>query len=177
MMQSSIKSIGMYSVFLPIVFFSIVNLSCLNPFAPRLDTEPSSQICSDLTVLENVFCTFRQSYTFKDTTMYSSILADNFVFTYRDYDLGVDVTWGRADDMHTTYGLFENVESLDLIWNNIISESGDDTTHTIVRGFNLTVTFNPSEINTVNGYANLSFARASTKDPWKITYWRDESNY
>lgn len=155
----------------------MINLSCINPFAPRLDTQPSSQICSDLTNLENVFCTFRQAYSFKDTTLYSSILAENFIFTYRDYDRGVDVTWGRADDMHTTYGLFQNVQSLELLWNTIISSAGDDTLQSVIRGFNLTVTFNPSEIHRVDGYANMTFARPKAGDPWKIVKWRDESNY
>lgn len=156
---------------------SIVSFSCLNPFAPRLDTEPSSQLCTDLTNVENIFCTFRQAYAFKDTTLYSSLLDDNFVFTYRDYDRGVDVSWGRTDDMHTTYGLFQNVQSLELIWNNIISSSGNDTMQSIIRGFNLTVTFNPSEINRVDGYANLTLARVQTSDDWQIVRWRDESNY
>jgi hypothetical protein len=156
---------------------SIIGFSCLNPFAPRLDTEPSSQLCTDLTNIENVFCTFRQAYMFKDTTLYSSILDDNFVFTYRDYDRGVDVSWGRTDDMHTTYGLFQNVQSLELIWNNIISSSGNDTMQSIIRGFNLTVTFNPSEINRVDGYANLTLARTQASNEWQIVRWRDESNY
>ena len=168
---------GALLTFSAMCMLTLVSLSCINPFAPGLETEPSSQLCTDLTVLENVFCTFRQAYSFKDTTLYSSILADNFIFTFTDYDRGVDVTWGRADDMRTTYQLFQNVQSLELIWNNIISSSGDDTLQSVIRGFNLTVTFNPSEINRVDGYANLSFARPHKSEAWKIIKWRDESNY
>jgi len=156
---------------------AVLGLSCVNPFAPRLETGSLSQRCTDLTISENVFCVFQQAYSYKDTVLYSSILDDNFLFTYRDYDRGVDVTWGRTDDMHTTYGLFQNVQSLELIWNNIISENGNDTVYSVIRGFNLTVTFNPSEINNVNGYANLTMKRTNTSAPWKITRWRDESNY
>jgi hypothetical protein len=151
--------------------------SCLNPFAPRLDTEPASQICSDLTLTDNVLCTFRNAYTFKDTTLYSSILSPDFTFIYRDYDRGVDVTWGREDEMRTTYALFQSVQSLTLIWNNEISSNGSDTLRSIVRGFNLTVTFNPSEVTRVDGYANLIFSRLRAGDPWKILRWRDESNF
>jgi len=168
------KGIWIWVSVLPICFIA---LSCINPFAPRLDTAPASLLCSDLTNLENVFCTFRQAYAFKDTSLYSTILANNFIFTFRDYDRGVDVTWGRTDDMHTTYGLFQNVQSLELIWDNIISESGDDTLHSIIRGFSLTVTFNPSDVNRINGYANMTFERANPSDAWKIIRWRDESNY
>lgn len=151
--------------------------SCLNPFAPKLDTGPATQVCSDLTQIDNVLCTFRNAYAFKDTTLYSSILASDFTFVYRDYDRGVDVTWGREDEMRTTYALFQSVQSLTLIWNNEISSSGSDTLRTVIRGFNLTVTFNPSEVSRVDGYANLTFTRTDAGAPWRILRWRDESNF
>jgi hypothetical protein len=37
--------------------------------------------------------------------------------------------------------------------------------------------FNPSNIERVDGYANLTFERSRISDPWKIVRWRDESNY
>ncbi|HUL45351.1 MAG TPA: hypothetical protein VLY03_13435 [Bacteroidota bacterium] len=153
------------------------DLSCLNPFAPRLDTTPATETCSDLTQVENVFCVFRNAYTFKDTTLYGSIIAPDFTFSFRDYDHGVDVTWGRDDEMRSTYGLFQSVQSLTLIWNNEISSDSGDTQWTIVRGFDLTVTFNASDVEHVDGYADLTFERPTSKDPWKIGYWRDESNF
>lgn len=152
-------------------------LSCLNPFAPRLDTNLQADLCSDLTKIDNVLCVFRNSYSFKDTTLYGSLLAPEFTFIYRDYDRGVDVSWGRDEEMRTTYGLFQNVESLTLIWNNEIPISVSDTSSSIQRAFNLTVTFNPSDVTRVDGNAILTFARSSINDPWKIIRWRDESNY
>ncbi len=152
-------------------------LSCLNPFAPRLNTEAAAQTCSDLTSIEDVLCTFRNAYTFKDTTLYGSIIGKDFTFTYRDYDQGVDVSWGRTDEMRITYGLFQSVESLTLIWNTEVSSNVTDTSYSSIRGFNLTVTFNPSDIERVDGYANLTFVREKSTDPWKIAFWRDESNY
>jgi hypothetical protein len=150
---------------------------CLNPFAPKLDLNPASEACSDLTSIDNVLCTFRNAYTFKDTTLYGTVIADNFVFSFRDYDRGVDVTWGRSDEMRTTNALFQNAQSLTLIWNNEISSSGNDTTRSSIRGFNLTVTFSSSDIAHVDGYANLTFYRPTIKDGWKIIQWRDESNF
>ena len=155
----------------------IVSLSCLNPFAPRLETTPALQTCSDLTQIANVFCTFRNAYSFKDTTLYGSIIGPDFTFSFRDYDHGIDVTWGREDEMRTTYGLFQSVQSLNLIWNNQISSDSGETRRTIIRGFNLTVTFNPSDVESVDGYANLTFERSSPGGPWKIAFWRDESNF
>ena len=79
--------------------------------------------------------------------------------------------------MRSTYGLFQNVESLTLIWNNEIPISESDTLVEIQRAFNLTVTFNPSDVTRVDGNAVLTFSRAASTGPWKIINWRDESNY
>ena len=155
----------------------LVNMSCLNPFAPKLDTELGKQSCNDLKIIDNVLCTFRNAYAFKDTTLYGSILATGFTFSYTDYDRSVEVTWGRDDEMRSTYGLFQSVQSLTLVWNNEISSSGSDTLRSIIRGFNLTVTFDPNDVVRVDGYANLTFVRQSVGDSWRILHWRDESNF
>ncbi len=159
------------------IILSAAGISCLNPFAPRLDTSSALAVCSDLTQIDNVLCTLRNAYSFKDTTLYGSIIAPDFTFSFRDYDHGVDVTWGRDDEMRATYGLFQSVQSLTLIWNNEISSDSGETRRTVIRGFNLTVTFNPSDIERADGYANLTFERPTTADPWKIIFWRDESNF
>jgi hypothetical protein len=155
----------------------MMNLSCKNPFAPKLDVNLTSQSSSDLRIIENVFSTFRNAYAFKDTTLYGSFIDPNFTFSYRDYDRGIDVSWGRDDEMRSTYGLFQSVQSLSLIWNNIISSDSGENKRTIVRGFNLTVTFNPGDIERVDGYANLTLQRLDSDSPWKLIHWRDESNF
>ncbi|MCX7797374.1 MAG: hypothetical protein N2249_01980 [Melioribacter sp.] len=124
--------------------------------------------------IEGVFKNFQYAYTFKDTLIYSQLLDKNFVFTYRDYNLGADVSWGRDEEMRVTYGLFQNTQRLDLVWNNIVSISGDST-H-IVRSFNLTITFNPTDIVYIDGKVNLELIKDSNKK-WKIIHWIDESNY
>jgi hypothetical protein len=144
--------------------FVVINISCLNPFAPGYDTSPVESTC-DPSTIEGLFRCFQNSYTFRDTTVYGQLLADGFVFIYRNYDLGIDVTWGRDDDMRTTFGLFQNAQKLDLIWNNIVSTSVDSTR------------VNPSDIERVDGYANLTLERSRITDPWKIIRWRDESNF
>ena len=72
---------------------------------------------------------------------------------------------------------FRTPRNLDLIWNNFVTVAEDDTSATAVRSFNLTVTYNPSSVDRVDGYANLTFARETKDDPWKIVIWRDESNF
>lgn len=149
---------------------------CLNPFAPGLDDSPAGATC-DPTTVTGLFQCFQAAYSFRDTTAYGPLIADNFLFVYRDYELGIDVTWGRDDDLRATYGLFRNAQKLDLIWNAIVSSVQDSQRVNIVRGFNLTITFNPTDIERVDGYANLTLERARPADPWRIVRWRDESNF
>lgn len=151
-------------------------ISCINPFAPKLDENLSNSqsLISDLSTVEGLFKNFQYAYTFKDTLIYSQLLDKNFTFTYRDYDLGADVSWGRDEEMKVTYGLFQNTQRLDLVWNNIVSMSGDST-H-IVRSFNLTITFNPTDIVYIDGKVNLELMKDSNKK-WKIIHWIDESNF
>ncbi len=150
--------------------------ACLNPFAPGWDNSPAESACNPQTV-EGMFQCFQAAYTFRDTSVYGQLIDPEFVFVYRNYDLGIDVTWGRDDEMRTTFGLFQNVQKLDLIWNNIITSTAESTSVNILRGFNLTLVFNPGDIELIDGYANITFRRTRITDPWKIVRWRDESNY
>ena len=159
------------------ILFVASSPGCLNPFAPRLGDAGDSGICADLKTIENVFCAFRNAYSFKDTTLYGAIMSPSFTFVYTDYDRAVDVAWGRDEEMRTTYGLFQSAQSLTLTWNDLLTSEGDDTLWRAVRGFNLTVTFNPSDITRVDGYANITLGRAGAGGEWKIVRWRDESNY
>lgn len=159
-----------------ILSLTFLSLSCVNPFAPGWDDTESKGICPPLTEIDGVFCNFRNAYAFKDTSMYGNLIAPEFTFIYRDYEKGVDVSWGRDDEMRTTYGLFQSAQNILLIWNNIVATSGDSVKQTIIRGFSLTITFNPSDIVRVDGYANLTFQRDENSQ-WKIIRWRDESNF
>jgi len=52
--------------------------------------------------------------------------------------------------------------------------TGDSTR--IIRSFNLTITFNPTDIIFVDGRVNLTLAKDENKK-WKILRWADESNF
>jgi hypothetical protein len=158
-------------LFVPV---SLSLISC-NPFTPGLDTSPAEASC-DPTTIDGVFRCIQVAYTFRDTSVYAPLLDENFVFVYRDYENGgIDVTWGRDTELRATFGLFQNAQRLDLIWNNTISESRDTLlNHTnVIRGFNLSIAFNPSDISRVSGLANITFDDQSKK----IIRWRDESNF
>ena len=149
--------------------------SCDNIFSPKLDTTSSSSILTDQKTVEGLFKNFQYSYTFKDTTVYGELLTDDFLFTYRDYESGFDVSWGRPTEMKTTSGLFQNTEKVEVIWNNIIYQAGDSLDQSVKRSFNLTITFNPSDIIRINGFADMTLTRPTANDKWLIEKWRDES--
>jgi len=153
--------------------------ACTNPFAPKLDDniDNSGPPISDQTTIEGVFQNFQYSYTFKDTLIYSNLITPDFTFTYRDYENGFDVNWGRDEDMRTTYGLFQNSERLDLIWNNIVLSTIDSLDANIVRSFNLNITFNPTDVVRIDGRVNLSLKQDPDSKKWRINRWLDESNF
>jgi len=166
-----------FYLFLFIVFLFL--LGCTNPFAPAIDKNPDDDgsAISDLKTIEGVFQNFQYSYTFKDTLIYGELLQGDFVFSYRDYDQGFDVSWGRDEDMRTTEGLFRNSQRLDLIWNNIVLITEDTLTANVVRSFNLNITFNPTDVVRVDGRVNLSLQKNAETKKWHITRWIDESNF
>ena len=147
----------------------------MNPFAPKIENDlpDNSDLFSDLSNVEGIFQNLTNAYSFKDTTIYGKVLDNDFTFVYRDYDNGVDVSWGREEEMNVTYGLFLNSESLILSWNEIVFISSDSTS--VIRSFNLSITFNPTDIIFIDGKVNLSLAKNDGK--WKILRWIDESNF
>jgi hypothetical protein len=77
--------------------------------------------------------------------------------------------------MKTTNGLFQNSQKLEVLWNNIIVQSGDSLSMNVKRSFNLTITFNPSDIMRLNGFADMTFTRESAGSKWRISKWKDET--
>lgn len=152
--------------------------SCDNPFAPSLaDDSQAAEVLGDQRTVAGLFQNFRYAYVFKDTLTYGRLLDRTFSFVYRNYDKGIDVTWGRDEDMLATHGLFNAAQQLDLVWNDVVITEGDSLAQTISRGFNLTITFNPSDVIRAQGRVNLRIERPTINDVWKIVRWRDESNY
>jgi hypothetical protein len=172
-LKINLKSI--ISFFISLIFIS----GCTNPFAPKFDENLGDQSAtiSDLKTIDGVFQNFQYAYTFKDTTIYGEVIAHDFVFTYRDYEEEVDKSWGREEEMRSTYGLFQNSQRLDLIWNNIVISNVDSLYANIVRSFNLTVTLNPTDILRVDGRVDLSLRKDQSTGKWQITTWVDKSNF
>lgn len=153
-------------------------LSACNPFAPsRYEGDETNLVLGDQTTVEGVFQNWRYAYIFADTSVYSHLLNDDFTFIYRNYELGIDNSWGKAVDLRTTRTLFDSTESIDLIWNEIVFELGDSLSKNILRSFNLQLVFRADDVTRINGRANIQLERESVKDNWQIVQWRDESNY
>lgn len=161
-----------------ILFLFYLFDSCTNPFAPGLESnDQGSTLLGDQTTIDGIFQNFRYSYIFKDTVVYGKLLHEDFTFIYRNYDKGVDLSWGREEDMRTTSRMFSGTQNLDLIWNEIAFSVGDSLLLDVARGFTLAITFSPSDIVNIYGRANFRLKRNSSDDIWKIIQWRDESNY
>ncbi len=155
----------------------LITLSCTNPFAPKIVDSITDGILSDQMTIEGVFDNFRYAYMFKDTVVYGRLLSDDFVFVFRNYDKGVDVSWGRNEDMISTHRLFNATQNIELIWNNVLTPSGDSLLVEVSRGFTLTIIFNPADIVRIQGRAVFRLRRNDVNSPWLIVMWRDESNY
>lgn len=163
-----------------ILFISVafVLITACNPFAPtKYSGESQSALLGDQMTVEGLFQNWRYAYTVQDTSVYSQLLHEDFTFVYRNYDDGVDYSWGKEVDMRSTKNLFDSTESIELIWNDIIFEIGDSLSKNISRSFNLQLTFDASDVTRIGGRANLQLTRNSTESVWKIIEWRDESNY
>lgn len=150
--------------------------SCINPFAPSIDENLGTEtgLISDQKSVEGVFQNLKYAYTFKDTSIYSQLLDKDFTFSYRDYDIGADVSWGRDEEMMITYNLFESTQSLNLVWNDIVAVSGDSSS--ITRSFDLTITYSADAIDYVTGKVIFGLAKDSDQK-WKIRSWYDDSDY
>lgn len=157
---------------------SITIAGCVNPFAPaEAAVAADAPILGDQRTVDGLFRNFRYAYVFRDTLTYGRLLDRAFTFVYRNYDKGIDVTWGRDEDMLATAGLFNAAQQLDLVWNDVVLADGDSLAQSISRGFNLTITFSPTDVIRAQGRVNLRLERPSSTDVWKIVRWRDESNF
>lgn len=151
---------------------------CENPFAPRLSKDGSNtSLLSSQETIEGVFTNFRYAYTLKDTLVYGNLLEPDFVFIFRNYEKGIDESWGREQELITTYRLFQAAQSLELVWNEIFVDVGDTLVRDVSRSFNLTIVFNPADIVRLNGIANFRLRKNQIDRKWRILSWRDESNY
>ncbi len=160
-----------------LVIISLAILSSCNPFAPEVDDSIVVNPIGDTKTIDGYFQTFRFAYQFRDTLVYGKLIAPGFTFSYRNFDRGLDMEWGRSEEMRTTGSLFESAQALDLLWGNVLDSSGTDVVYDITRSFSLNVTLNLGDVLHVDGRAIFHLERPTANDPWQAVRWRDESNF
>ena len=165
------------SLFFLVVALAIV-ASC-NPFAPSVSETGSTVQFGDPHTVNGYFQAFQYAYEFKDTSVYGSLLAPNFIFSFHDYNQGIDIQWGRDDEMQTTATLFLNVQTISLLWGDVLDAEGtaSGTDSTVTRAFSLDVTFNEEDIEHADGNAVFHLQRATPSAVWQAVSWQDESTF
>ncbi|MCH8567282.1 MAG: hypothetical protein LAT67_03420 [Balneolales bacterium] len=156
-----------------------VTVGCWNPFAPGLqDGDPFEELLGDPSTIEGFFTRFQNAYQLRDTTLYGPLIASDFTFTFRDYDNNVDISWGRVEEMSSTYRLFINSQDIRIRWNNILSQERNaaGTRAQVIRRFDLTIALEASDLIRTDGAVNFIMSRSDSTENWQLESWRDESD-
>ncbi|NQT25639.1 hypothetical protein HQ585_09810 [candidate division KSB1 bacterium] len=172
------RNIGviLHILFLLGILSGWISLGCLNPFAPKLTDQLEvgdlvvTQQKTPLEVLQN----FKISYMFQDSLLYSNTIDTSFIFVYREGTTSEWVSWGREEDLVTTGRMFRHFNVIDLVWNETIDETLEESVSEISRGFNLTLTGEQSGY-TISGRADFTF-RKGNDEKWRISRWKDWSD-
>ncbi|MCH8557733.1 MAG: hypothetical protein LAT84_07925 [Balneolia bacterium] len=158
---------------------AFIGLGCWNPFAPGAEEgDPFEELLGDPSTIEGFFTRFQNAYQLRDTTLYGPLIASDFTFTFRDYDNNVDISWGRVEEMNSTYRLFINSRDIRIQWNNIISQevNAERDRAQVIRRFDLTVALEAADLIRTDGAVNFVLAREDSTENWQIRSWRDESD-
>ncbi|MDA3843080.1 MAG: hypothetical protein PF588_01765 [Candidatus Kapabacteria bacterium] len=163
-----------------LIGFSVLFSACSNPFAPGLsDIQNENAVLGDQKTVEGLFQNFKYSYIFQDTVVYGKLIAADFTFSHKPYDLDDFVTWGRDEEMASTASMFRGTQRLNLVWFEI-SQAITDTIDGVImkdiyRNYSLTVSFSASDQVSVDGTANFLIVRKDASEDWQILRWRDAS--
>jgi hypothetical protein len=160
-----------------VIAVTLFTSSGCNPFSPALDNTPATANFGDPRTIDGYFQAFQYAYQFKDTTLYGTLFTQDFIFSFRDYDRGLDEQWGRDDEVRTTGGLFAATQTLNLLWEDVLDSSSTATTFDITRSFSLDITFNQADIEHVDGRAIFHLIRPQAGAAWQAQSWQDESNF
>lgn len=156
---------------------TIIMVSC-NPFAPSIDNDlGGNDFLADQTTVDGFFQNWSSAYNYRDTIIYRQLLHPDFVFSYRDYDKNVDLSWDKLTDVRKTNGLFTTANYIDLSWNDYIFSIGDSVTWDATRLFYLQITFSESDVINITGRAKIRLKRENSKQNWQMSQWVDESSF
>ncbi|MDZ7337879.1 MAG: hypothetical protein ONB30_05015 [candidate division KSB1 bacterium] len=158
----------------------VTTIACLNPFAPVLHQDPGDElIITEQKTPEEVLQNFRYAYTFKDSLLYANLLDSSFVFVFFDPNQGTSglfMSWGRDVDLKATGRMFRSFDVIDLTWNSTIYAFEEENTAELSKSFSINFSGAFAEYR-LSGSAIFSFRRCPHDGKWRITRWKDESEY
>ncbi len=153
---------------------------CFNPFAPALRQGTGDElIITEQKTPEEVLQNFRYAYTFKDSLLYANLLDSSFIFVFFDPNQGTSglfMSWGRDVDLRATGRMFRSFDVIDLTWNSTIYSFEEENTAELSKSFSINFSAAFAEYR-VSGSAIFSFRRCAHDGKWRITRWKDESEY
>lgn len=164
---------------LMLLLLAVGTLSCINPFSPKLEKDPSQDaFITPQSTPDELFQNFSYAYAFGDSLLYTDLLDSAFTFEYFDPNVGESgafESWGKDVEAKTTGRLFRTFEARELLWLGTIFENRVSETEEIVyRNFRLSLV--GSDLNfSLQGYGIFTF-RKNLDGKWRILRWVDESN-
>jgi len=166
--------------FLLLATLLLLQLACLNPFAPRLrEGEEGELIVTAQRSPEEVLQNFDYAYTFKDSLLYADLLDSGFVFVYYDPNAspsGRFESWGRDVDLRTTGRLFRAFDVIDLSWGSTVYYSVQGDVAEMSKTFRLSLVSELGDFH-ITGNAVFTFRKCPWDGKWRIVRWKDESEF
>ena len=96
---------------------------------------------------------------------YDNLLDADFIFFYTDGDVagGIPVQWGRAEEIKTTSGLFDNATKIDLDidWEKLVPSGWVESTVNGETWYSLTANYNFTIVIGADTYLSNAGARAT----------------
>jgi hypothetical protein len=158
----------------------LITLLGCNPFAPAYDAEGlgDRNLLGDPTTVDGYFQLFKNSYELRDTTLYGRLFAQDFIFTYYDFEQGQEISWDRATEMNISFNLFRSVRLIILDWNYYIQlDTSLVSEALVIRSFNLYIEQDDELAFNGTGRARFRLERDEPGDPWKAVSWFDDSDF
>ncbi len=153
-------------------------ISCVNPFAPRLDEgNLIGEVVTPQSTPEEVLTNFRYAYTFRDSLLYADVLDSAFVFQYFDPDQGPSglfVSWTREVDLLATGRLLRSFDIINLEWLDTIYTLREGENEILAKSFRLDLSSADFGFSAA-GFAIFTFRMNPRDRKWRIVRWVDQS--
>jgi len=157
--------------------FAVCNvLSCVNPFAPRLDDGSLiGEVITPQATPEEALTNFRLAYMLRDSLLYADVIDSAFVFQYFDPDQSLFVSWTREVDLLTTGRLLRTFDIINLEWFAVGDSLCNENNAVCTKGFRLDLSSGDFGFSAA-GFAIFTFRLNPRDRKWRIVRWVDQSS-